>query len=145
MLTLDTLLNDTAGHPADQMIKEDVIKFLVALCKTSPKHMEIQAALGTDLCLMIRDCDDTKTQTLLSKLLLMVDIPQDAPFLEHIMELCDEIKDNVTSKQVRVNISKFVTLLHRKYEKMILNVGADEMPVSDEQSDDEVEAMEDED
>nr|CAH7728254.1 unnamed protein product [Callosobruchus chinensis] len=93
ILTIDMLLKDTSGHPADQMIKEDVIKFLIVLCKTSPKQMEIQAALGTDICCRIRDCDDTKTQTLLTKLLLIVDIPPDAPFLEYLMELCDDIKD----------------------------------------------------
>nr|CAI5863974.1 unnamed protein product [Callosobruchus analis] len=137
------LLSDTSGHPADQMVKEDVIKFMVALCKTSPKQMEIQAALATDLCCRIRDCCDTKTQTLLTKVLLIVDIPPDGPFLEYLMELCDEVKDNVTTKQVRASITKFEAMLHTKYEKITLNDDAVEMPLRDEQSEDEVESMED--
>nr|CAI5863977.1 unnamed protein product [Callosobruchus analis] len=143
IFTVDMLLSDTSGHPADQMVKEDVIKFMVALCKTSPKQMEIQAALATDLCCRIRDCCDTKTQTLLTKVLLIVDIPPDGPFLEYLMELCDEVKDNVTTKQVRASITKFEAMLHTKYEKITLNDDAVEMPLRDEQSEDEVESMED--
>ncbi|CAH2005911.1 unnamed protein product [Acanthoscelides obtectus] len=138
ILTIDVLLNDTSP-PIYQTVKEDVIKFIVALCKTSPKQMEIQAVLGTDFCCRIRDTYDTKTQLLLSKLLLNLDIPPDAQFLEYLMELCDEVKDNVTNKLVRANVTKFVASLHSKYEKVTF--GADDM--TKQSAEDDVEPMED--
>ncbi|KAJ8969401.1 hypothetical protein NQ317_010309 [Molorchus minor] len=98
---------------------ENIAKFMIALCKTSPEGPNIHKNLASTLCFEIKGKPKNKLNLILSKILLMLDIPDDKVTIKDLQKICDQIRDDVTDRTVLNNIVKFASLLTSKYVRNI--------------------------
>ncbi|KAJ8910833.1 hypothetical protein NQ315_015568 [Exocentrus adspersus] len=90
---------------------DNIANFLIALCKTSPKGVQIQSNLAAKICFEISDNPKSNLNLTLSKMLLSLDKPVEKLVIRDLLKICDQIQDDVKERQVLNNITKFVASL----------------------------------
>ncbi|XP_023023077.2 chromosome associated protein G [Leptinotarsa decemlineata] len=113
LMTVKSIFAAPRISPLADINVENIAKFMIALCKTSPDAVHIHSNLATSICNEIINKSRSKMNTTFSKMLLMLDLPENKITIDELLSQCDEIRDNCQERSVVNNVIKFVTKLNK--------------------------------
>ncbi|KAG5899798.1 hypothetical protein JTB14_006131 [Gonioctena quinquepunctata] len=113
LMTVKALFAAPRITPLADVNIDNIAKFMLALCKTSPDAAHINSNLATTICNEILNKPKSKMNVTFSKMLLILDPPESNITIQELLVLCDEIRDNISERLVVNNITKFVTSLNK--------------------------------
>ncbi|KAJ8969726.1 hypothetical protein NQ314_001614 [Rhamnusium bicolor] len=111
LMTVKALALAPKISPLADVNIENISKFMIALCKTSHEGAHIHTNLAQTICCEIKDKPRNRINLILSKMLLLLDIPNDKIIVRDLLKICDQIKDDVNDRLVLNNVVKFVSSL----------------------------------
>ncbi|CAG9815968.1 unnamed protein product [Phaedon cochleariae] len=93
LMTIRTLFSAPRTSPLADVNIENIAKFMLALCKTSPDASYIHSSLATTLCGEMLKKPKSKLNLVFAKMLLMLDISDNKMKVDELLDLCDQIRD----------------------------------------------------
>ncbi|CAG9771341.1 unnamed protein product [Ceutorhynchus assimilis] len=109
LLTIDKFAKAPSTSPLAKVNIDNVVKFMLALCKLSSKGDTMRSNIILALCTKINENPTSEMTSLYSKILLIVDLPEDQNLMEQIFVLIDEVREDIDEKIPNKNITKLLS------------------------------------
>lgn len=128
-ITIKVLYSAPRTSPLADVNVEHIGKFLLALCKVSPKADYINSTIASTIFKNMIDDPKNKLNGLYAKLLVAIDVPCNETAIEDLLNYCDGVRDVIVDKTIVRNIVKFTARLSAK----ALNLEQTVKPSNDQQ------------
>ncbi|CAH0547544.1 unnamed protein product [Brassicogethes aeneus] len=114
LLTVKALSHAPRVSPLADVNIENIVKFMLALCRTTQQNEQIQRNLARKICCEMLDKPKSKMTIIYSKILCFLDLPQEESGFLELLKLSEEIRDELQDKTSIANITKFMAQLTKK-------------------------------
>ncbi|XP_030762199.1 condensin complex subunit 3-like isoform X1 [Sitophilus oryzae] len=107
LLTVRILVSAPKTSPLSEVDIDNVVKFMLALCDSSPIGPHLHSGIARDLCSHMLSKPNSKLNLVYSKILTTLNIPEDPALREDLLDSCETIMEETSTKKVLANLTKF--------------------------------------
>ncbi|XP_076251973.1 condensin complex subunit 3-like isoform X2 [Rhynchophorus ferrugineus] len=111
MLTVRVLATAPKSSPLSEVNIDDIVKFMLALCDTSPVGPQLHAKIAKSLCSTMTLKPNSNLNLMYSKILTMLKILRDEELEEDLLNMCDNFAEDISNKKILANLVKFKATL----------------------------------
>ncbi|CAG9827001.1 unnamed protein product [Diabrotica balteata] len=111
-ITIETIYGAPHESPLADVSIENIAKFLLALCKVSADADHINNKIAETIFKKMIDKPKLKINSLFSKILLLLDVPNGSTCIDDFVKYCDDVRDIIKEKLLINHIIKFTAKLN---------------------------------